>query len=312
MKKIVSILYCISFCFLSPMQAQTPFDSFAPETSRQILDERAIAAEQEAERAKRESQMDTIVCAAVIDMENQVLLLVDVCDNTIIGAAPLTEEVKKWLSVDPLVDKNISTSPYMYCNGNPIIFVDPDGRKVVYNDETGNCESMVNDYCSQSEMFNAVYKQLVESDNIYTFQFGETTKNVDGQFVPSKNGGVITLNRESAWSSAIPEETFHALQYDNRGEYNGSQLNLEFEAKVFVIMSGLPTGSYYGMDEDYRTSLLKMDIKEFTQPQSISEYIKQANIYSGYNMDNTIGGPSYWTPTTISPFNLISIIKRQK
>ena len=95
--KILRLTYCLlilivwaSLCF-----AQPPYDSFAPETSRLILDERAIEAEQEAERVKRESQMDTIVCAAVIDLENQVLVLVDVCDNTIIGAAPLTEEVKK-------------------------------------------------------------------------------------------------------------------------------------------------------------------------------------------------------------------------
>ena len=217
-----------------------------------------------------------------------------------------------WTRPDPLLNKYIDVSPYMYCEGNPIKFVDPDGRKVVYNDETGDCESMVNDYCSQSDMFKTVYKQLVESNNIYTFQFGETKDNADGQFVPSENGGVITLNRESAWSSAIPEETFHALQKDNQGKYNVSRLNLEFEAKVFVIMSGLPTGFYYGMDEAYRSSLLNMDIKEFTQPQSISEYIKQANIYSTHNSNNTIGTPSYWTPTTISPFNLISIIERQK
>jgi len=215
-----------------------------------------------------------------------------------------------WLSVDPLADKNISVSPYVYCIGNPIRLIDPDGRKVVYNDETGACESMVNDYCSQSEMFNAVYKQLVESDNIYTFQFGETKYNADGHFIPSENGGVITLNRESAWSSAIPEETFHALQNDNQGKYNGSQLNLEFEAKVFVIMSGLPTGFYYGMDEDYRNSLLKMDIKEFTQPQFISEYIKQANIYSTYTDKNAIGNENYWVPTSISPYNIISIIRK--
>ncbi len=33
-----------------------------------------------------------------------------------------------WLSVDPLVDKNIANTPYMYCNGNPIMLIDPDGR----------------------------------------------------------------------------------------------------------------------------------------------------------------------------------------
>ena len=32
-----------------------------------------------------------------------------------------------WLSVDPLADKYIDISPYVYCNGNPIRFVDPEG-----------------------------------------------------------------------------------------------------------------------------------------------------------------------------------------
>ena len=95
MKRLIYTLLFFTCAWSLQLNAQTPFDSFAPETSRQILDERAIAAEQEAERVKRKSQMDTIVCAAVIDMENQVLVLVDVCNNTIIGAAPLTEEVKK-------------------------------------------------------------------------------------------------------------------------------------------------------------------------------------------------------------------------
>ena len=103
----------------------------------------------------------------------------------------------------------------------------------------------------------------------------------------------------------------HLLK-DNRGKYNEAELNLEFKAKVFVIMSGLPTGSYYGMDHSYQSSLPKMDINEFTQPQSIEEYIKQANMYSTYNRKKTIGNKNYWTQTTISPFNIISIIDKLK
>ena len=33
-----------------------------------------------------------------------------------------------WTSVDPLADKFIEKSPYLYCDGNPIKFVDSDGR----------------------------------------------------------------------------------------------------------------------------------------------------------------------------------------
>ena len=41
-----------------------------------------------------------------------------------------------WLSVDPLADKNIAYTPYMYCNGNPIMLIDPDGRD--WTDIDGN------------------------------------------------------------------------------------------------------------------------------------------------------------------------------
>jgi RHS repeat-associated protein len=36
--------------------------------------------------------------------------------------------VGRWLSVDPLWEKNIDASPYSYCHGNPVKMIDPDGR----------------------------------------------------------------------------------------------------------------------------------------------------------------------------------------
>ena len=38
--------------------------------------------------------------------------------------------VPMWTSVDPLAEKYYSVSPYVYCAGNPIKYVDPDGKKV--------------------------------------------------------------------------------------------------------------------------------------------------------------------------------------
>ena len=44
------------------------------------------------------------------------------------GARYYASDLSVWLSVDPLSDLLPSTSSYMYCNGNPIMFVDPDGK----------------------------------------------------------------------------------------------------------------------------------------------------------------------------------------
>lgn len=40
-----------------------------------------------------------------------------------------TDNIRKWLSVDPLADKYPNISPYAYCGWNPVKYVDPDGRE---------------------------------------------------------------------------------------------------------------------------------------------------------------------------------------
>jgi len=37
-----------------------------------------------------------------------------------------------WTCLDPLAEKYYSISPYVYCAGNPVIFIDPDGRDLRY------------------------------------------------------------------------------------------------------------------------------------------------------------------------------------
>jgi len=44
------------------------------------------------------------------------------------GARYYMSDISVWLSVDPMADKYRSLSPFMYCAGNPVILVDPDGR----------------------------------------------------------------------------------------------------------------------------------------------------------------------------------------
>ena len=118
-----------SFCF-----AQTPYDSFSPETTRPMVMREALCPDVVPTAF---ASLDTIPCVAVIDLQRNTLLLVNLRDNSTIGTAPLTDEIQKWLFVDPLTDKNISTSPYMYCNGNPMIFVDPIGLDTLHFDSNG-------------------------------------------------------------------------------------------------------------------------------------------------------------------------------
>ena len=103
MNSYASILF-IALCLTEiSAHAQTPYDSFAPETSRPMLGLDAI------NMMENPSQCNVI-------------------NDSIWSTKPSADDISKWLSVDPLADKYPSISPYAYCSWNPIKYVDPDGR----------------------------------------------------------------------------------------------------------------------------------------------------------------------------------------
>ena len=53
------------------------------------------------------------------------------------GARYLNPTSGMWLSVDPLFEKYVGTSPYNYCAGNPVKLVDVDGRRIEIKNEEG-------------------------------------------------------------------------------------------------------------------------------------------------------------------------------
>ena len=111
-----------------PLNAQTPFDSFAPEATRPML---------ELEESTNTTS-DALLCAIVADMQSQMFLLVDISSGKIVATTSITDDIRKWLSVDPLVDKYPGVSPYAYCVWNPINSIDPDGRDTLHFDAKGN------------------------------------------------------------------------------------------------------------------------------------------------------------------------------
>ena len=94
------------------VNAQTPYDAFAPETSRPMF------------------VLDDITTREGSSQCN-------VINDSIWSTKSSADDVSKWLSVDPLSDKYPSVSPYAYCHWNPMKYIDPDGREVINEmDET--------------------------------------------------------------------------------------------------------------------------------------------------------------------------------
>ena len=97
------------------------------------------------------------------------------------GARLYDPAVGRWLTQDPLSEKYYGISPYAFCAGNPMRYVDPDGRKIVIGtfwQRLGAALGMKIDFIEkvskQFEQNNAasseiksIYQELEKSDLVF-------------------------------------------------------------------------------------------------------------------------------------------------
>jgi len=111
-----------------------------------------------------------------------------------------SEVLTGWLSVDPMMDKYPSISPYAYCVWNPVKLVDPDGK--IVKDQNGNivfCVTNANDAYIQSA------KELPNGNRVYIYF--EATK-----------GKILTNNGTEITAYRANNSTIYAIEVTPNGE----------------------------------------------------------------------------------------------
>ena len=103
--------------------------------------------------------------------------------------------VPMWTSVDPLAEKYYHVSPYAYCNNNPVMFVDPDGRF------PSMWKAMLNHKLSEMEakFTGSVVGDIVHDRNARTkngrYYYNKISSDGEGGFVVTR---VTKMSREFA------------------------------------------------------------------------------------------------------------------
>ena len=102
------------------------------------------------------------------------------------------ELITMWLSVDPMMDKYPSISPYAYCAWNPVKLVDPDGREAIDEDdwyknkETG-AAFWREGHAKQIQLGGDTYDNIGES---------YSALNIDGTYSNYYQNYLITIGEE--------------------------------------------------------------------------------------------------------------------
>lgn len=160
------------------------------------------------------------------------------------GARYYNPDFGRFMSVDPLgfnVANLMSFNRYSYANNNPYKYVDPDGREVVYaNDSVKN---VVSSLANKSTNFSKQLGRLEKSENVYTYRARDVAQSeAPGGTSCGQGGCTVTVDLKKSeqayyadvngnWSQfsaerVIAHETEHAVDYDIGGLLYGAGKNI--------------------------------------------------------------------------------------
>lgn len=86
-------------------------------------------------------------------------------DDHDFGARIYDGRIGRWLSVDPLQQKYPSLSPYNFSNNSPIFLVDPDGKRIIFSNETNKSVEGAHEFLNLLNMEVGVKNAFVFKKN---------------------------------------------------------------------------------------------------------------------------------------------------
>ncbi len=197
-----------------------------------------------------------------------------------------TGQLYIWLRPDPLLDKYIQSSPYAYCDGNPLRIIDPNGMDW-YQSEDGTAVCWKKGDAATINVGNEVYKNIGENysydtPNGYSYDYCQNTMTSFGINVMNENEFISQFdpNLERGTTAASAACKIACLQMLSNAGTNTSALSMA--TMVNNVGNGVAGDAV--IDADAKIQLLQDFIFERGLP-----IIAAVDWKSGYSSGDRIG-----------------------
>ncbi len=139
------------------------------------------------------------------------------------GARMYDTKTVRWLVQDPLAEKYYSVSSYNYCVNNPVMFVDPDGKKIkIGNSELQDIEKNGTEYEKQ------VYKDLIELINMNKELSRHIKSLADSKYIiqilDTKERPLDKDGKTNNGNAFVPSDSRSNKYIPERGVYSGGNI----------------------------------------------------------------------------------------
>ena len=234
------------------------------------------------------------------------------------GARYYDSDVARFLSLDPLAAKYPSMSPYNYVAGNPIIFIDPDGKDVLPTAKflASDFNAVLNELRTNNDAFNKYFGVFYTNPNMNitldldntkmtgsgwgkTFNSAEPgTNSKGGTYLKKLNSRVYFREDLEPWTKLSQLGKTALLVHEFLHTYSGRNLtpeegHVQWEkqiSKMVEIMTEYNSDNGWGLDE---TEIYELSIANVGEKgQIFKNYINKLATENGTDYKTELD--SFW------------------